>query len=68
MQIVSVVLLLFVNLPASTADRTIRRLAYKLDSDVTALVSDNIINYELTRIESTAAMSVLEIETEAMGA
>lgn len=64
MKTVSVLLLLFINLSALSADRTIRRLAYKLDSDVTALVSDNIINYELTRIESTAAMSILEIETE----
>ena len=46
------------------ADRTIRRLPYKLDSDITAIVSDNIINYELTRIDSTGPTSFLEIETE----
>ena len=64
MKMVSALLLLFLNFSALTADRTIRRLKYKLDSDITALVSDNIISYELTRIESTATMSTLEIETE----
>ena len=47
-----------------TADRTVRRLTYKLDSDITALVGDSIINYEVTHIESSAVMSTLEIETE----
>lgn len=63
----NIVLLLFfcnVQIRLIIADRTIRRLNYKLDSDVTAIVGDNIINFELTRIESTAVMSVLEIETE----
>ena len=46
------------------ADRNVRRLSYKLDSDITSMVADNIINYELTRIESNAPMSTLEIETE----
>ncbi|CAF1187097.1 unnamed protein product [Adineta steineri] len=45
-------------------DRTIRRLPYKLDSDITAFVGDNIINYELTRIDTSGPMSTLEIETE----
>ena len=47
-----------------TADRTVRRLSYKLDSDITALVGDSIINYDVTRIESSAVSSTLEIETE----
>ena len=46
------------------AYRATRRLTYKLDSDITALVGDNIINYELTRIDSNGPMSTLEIETE----
>jgi hypothetical protein len=47
-----------------SCDRSTRRLTYKLDSDITSLVSDNIINYELTRIDSNGPMSTLEIETE----
>jgi hypothetical protein len=46
------------------ADRSVRRLTYKLDSDITSLVGDNIINYELTRIDPNGPMSTLEIETE----
>lgn len=46
------------------ADRTVRRLTYKLDSDVTAILGENIIDYELTRIDSHSSMSILEIETE----
>ncbi|CAF3666773.1 unnamed protein product [Adineta steineri] len=42
----------------------IHRLPYKLHSDITALVGDNIINYELTRIDASSPMSTLEIETE----
>ncbi|CAF0972894.1 unnamed protein product [Adineta steineri] len=45
-------------------DRTIRRLPYKLDGDITALVGDSIISYELTRIDTSGPMSTLEIETE----
>jgi hypothetical protein len=55
---------LLISITIVTSDQTVRRLTYKLDSDITALVGDNIINYELTRIDSTAIMSVLEIETE----
>jgi len=55
---------LFISMTTILADRTIRRLTYKLDSDITAIVSDNIINYELTRIDSSGPMSTLEIETE----
>ena len=55
-------LLIFIaNIPVY---RATRRLTYKLDSDITALVGDNIINYELTRIDSSGPMSTLEIETE----
>jgi len=57
-------LFLLISITIITADRTIRRLTYKLDSDITAFVGDNIINYELTRIDSSAPMSILEIETE----
>lgn len=46
------------------ADRVIRRLSYKLDSDITSLVADNIISYELTRVDANGPMSTLEIETE----
>jgi hypothetical protein len=55
---------LFILITIIFADRTIRRLTYKLDSDITSLVGDNIINYELTRIDSSGPMSTLEIETE----
>jgi hypothetical protein len=64
MIIYTALLFLLISITIITADRTIRRLNYKLDSDITAIVGDNIINYELTRIDSTAIMSVLEIETE----
>ena len=58
-------ILLFLLLISSIlTDRIVRRLNYKLDSDITALVADNIINYELTRIDSNGPMSTLEIETE----
>ena len=61
---VALLLLVCLQIRSIEADRTIRRLTYKLDSDITAIVGDNTISYELTRIETTAVMSVLEIETE----
>jgi hypothetical protein len=58
-------LFLLISIAIIPADRAIiRRLTYKLDSDITSLVGDNIINYELTRIDSNGPMSTLEIETE----
>lgn len=57
-------LLLLAFIAMVSTDRVIRRLSYKLDSDITSLVGDNIINYQLTRIDSNGPMSTLEIETE----
>jgi hypothetical protein len=57
-------LVLLISTKIISTDRAVRRLTYKLDSDITSLVGDNIINYELTRIDSNGPMSTLEIETE----
>ena len=57
-------LFLFISITIIPADQAIRRLTYKLDSDITSLVGDNLIDYELTRIDSNGPMSTLEIETE----
>ncbi|UJR25748.1 hypothetical protein I4U23_007098 [Adineta vaga] len=64
MFIVTNLLILFLAFQIITTDRAIRRLTYKLDSDITGFVGDNIINYDLTRIDSSSPMSILEIETE----
>ncbi|CAF0855380.1 unnamed protein product [Adineta ricciae] len=56
--------MVLISVSAILADRTIRRLTYKLDSDITGFVGDNIVNYDLTRIDSSSPMSTLEIETE----
>lgn len=57
-------LFLLISIQLISTDRSVRRLTYKLDSDITALVGDNIIDYELTRVDSNGPMSTLEIETE----
>jgi hypothetical protein len=58
----SKILLLIISTALVTADRTIRRLHYKLDGDITSFEGGNAIIFESTFIDSDA--SSLEIETE----
>ncbi len=44
--------------------QTIHRLSQKLDGDITSLEGGGPIHLQLTFIDSSAAESILEIETE----
>ncbi len=46
------------------ANQTIHRLSYKLDGDIISLEDGGPIHLQLTSIDSSAAESTLEIETE----
>ena len=45
-------------------DGEVRRINYKLDTDITSLEAGSIINYVLTQLDASASMSTLEIDTE----